>query len=212
MLNVQKILYLKGYEVAEDLSVPEMNSLIDSFEGALAAVYSDYKSRFFVTRVGTLTRMQAVVNTYKSKANRLLDKYRNKIPAGEINRFILLTAELQYIYAGYVVEDPDLMERAFRDGELELKSLMIYSAPKEETVTDKQIDMSKRRKEILNSLEEAGTEAAEKWEALEKIEKQIEESKDKPINDRIAKLQEEAELLKQIEELERKLKDLRDNK
>lgn len=212
MLNVQKILYLKGYEVAEDLSVPEMNSLIDSFEGALAAVYSDYKSRFFVTRLGTLTRMQAVVHTYKSKADRLLDKYRNKIPAGEINRFVLLTAELQYIYAGYVVEDPDLMERGMREGESELKSLMIYSAPKEETAKDKKIDMNKRRKEILNSLEEAGTETAKKWEAIEKIEKQIEESKDKPINDRIAKLQEEAELLKQIEELERKLKDLRDNK
>lgn len=218
MLNVQKILYLKGYEVAEDLSVPEMNSLIDSFEGALAAVYSDYKSRFFVTRLGTLTRMQAVVHTYKSKADRLLDKYRNKIPAGEINRFVLLTAELQYIYAGYVVEDPDLMERGMREGESELKSLMIYSAPQKKTVIatsvskDKKIDMNKRRKEILNSLEEAGTETAKKWEAIEKIEKQIEESKDKPINDRIAKLQEEAELLKQIEELERKLKDLRDNK
>lgn len=186
MLNVQKILYLKGYEVAEDLSVPEMNSLIDSFEGALAAVYSDYKSRFFVTRIGTLTRMQAVVHTYKSKADRLLDKYKNKIPAGEINRFVLLTAELQYIYAGYVVEDPDLMERGMKEGESELKSLMIYSAPKEETVTDKKIDMNKRRKEILNSLEEAGTEAAKKWETIEKIEKQI-------------------------EELERKLKDLRDN-
>ena len=212
MLNVQKILYLKGYEVAEDLSVPEMNSFVDSYEGALAAIYSDYKSRFFVTRLGTLTRMQAVTHTYKSKADRLLDKYRNKIPAGEINRFVLLTAELQYIYAGYVVEDPDLMERGVKEGELELKSLMIYSAPKEETDTDKKIDMNKRRKEILNSLEEAGAEAAEKWEALEKIEKEIEESKDKPINDRIAKLQEEAELLKQIEELERKLKDLRDNK
>ena len=212
MLNIQKILYLKGYEVAEDLSVPEMNSFVDSYEGALAAIYSDYKSRFFVTRLGTLTRMQAVTHTYKSKADRLLDKYRNKIPAGEINRFVLLTAELQYIYAGYVVEDPDLMKRGVKEGELELKSLMIYSAPKEETDTDKKIDMNKRRKEILNSLEEAGAEAAEKWEALEKIEKEIEESKDKPINDRIAKLQEEAELLKQIEELERKLKDLRDNK
>lgn len=212
MLNVQKILYLKGYEVAEDLSVPEMNSFVDSYEGALAAIYSDYKSRFFVTRLGTLTRMQAVTHTYKSKADRLLDKYRNKIPAGEINRFVLLTAELQYIYGGYVIEDPDIMERGIKEGESELKSLMIYSAPKEKTVTDKKIDMNKKRKEILNSLEEAGTEAAKKWEALEKKEKEIKESENKPINDRIAKLQEEAELLKQIEELERKLKDLRDNK
>lgn len=218
MLNVERIFNLKGYEVAKDLSIPEMNSLVDSLEAALAAVYSDYKSRLFVTRLGTLTRMQAITSSFKPKADRLLDKYKNKIPAGEINRFVLLTAELQYVYAGYVTDDSDLMERAMKQGESTLKSLMIKSVPQKKIVVatsvskDKKIDMNKKRKEILNSLEEAGTEVAKKWEALEKKEKEIKESENKPINDRIAKLQEEAELLKQIEELERKLKDLRDNK
>jgi hypothetical protein len=117
MMNVERFLNLTDYEIADEITIPEMKHIVDTLDSKLSNILTVHNSKWFPSTLKTLTSMQSAIKVHEHDRDVLVNKYKEYAPA-EVNRFILAITELQYIYVKDLVDESIIREsvqRAFKD-------------------------------------------------------------------------------------------------
>jgi hypothetical protein len=109
MMNVEKFLDLTDYEVADEITIPEMKQVLNAIDSKFSNILTVHNSKWFPSTIKTLISMQTALSMHEHDRDVLINKYKECAPA-EVNRFILAITELQYIYIKSIVDESKIIE------------------------------------------------------------------------------------------------------
>lgn len=124
MMNVEKFLDLTDYEIADEITIPEMKQIVDTLDSKLSNILTVHNSKWFPSKLNTLKSMQSAIKVHEHDRDVLINKYKECAPA-EVNRFILAITELQFIYVNPLVGESMVKEAARQAFRSEGQKLMI---------------------------------------------------------------------------------------